>query len=109
MAVYWVGHVATIDIASYTDGNIPISVGKKQCDLETKLKKTSVKIFKQFYEKGVKANWDRGHFLSSLDISTKILLPAVILGNPSFQKIIGVTNDRELKLLYNLHVTWIMI
>ena len=31
-----------IDIASYTDDSAPYSVGKSQCDLETKLQKASV-------------------------------------------------------------------
>ena len=31
-----------IDIASNADDNIPYSVGKRQCDLETKLQKASV-------------------------------------------------------------------
>ena len=35
-----------IDIASYADDSIPYSAGKKQCDLETKSQKTSVKLFK---------------------------------------------------------------
>ena len=42
--------IDTIDIASYTDDNIPYSVGQNQCDL------------------------DKCHFLSSPDISTKFLL-----------------------------------
>ena len=42
--------VDNIDIASYADDNTPFSVGKSQCDLETKLKKASVKIFKWFHE-----------------------------------------------------------
>ena len=42
--------VDNIDIASYADDNTPYSVGKSQCDLETKLQKASVKLFKQFHE-----------------------------------------------------------
>ena len=44
--------VDNIDIASYADDNTPYSVGKSQCDLETKLQKTSVKLFKWFHENG---------------------------------------------------------
>ena len=44
----------------------------------------------------MKANRDICHFPSSLDISTKFLLPAGILGNPGFQKLLGATTDREL-------------
>ena len=58
-------------IASYTDDSTPYSVGKSQCDLETKLEKASVKIFKWFQENGLKANQDKCHSLSILDISTK--------------------------------------
>ena len=47
-----------IDIASYADDNTFYSVGKSQCDLETKLQKTSVKLFKWFHEDGLKANRD---------------------------------------------------
>ena len=36
--------VDNIDIASYADDNTPYSVGKSQCDLETKLQKASIKI-----------------------------------------------------------------
>ena len=41
-----------IDIAGYADDNTPYSVGKSQYDLETKLQKTSVKLFKWFHENG---------------------------------------------------------
>ena len=34
--------IDNIDIASYADDNAPYSVGKSQCDLETKLQKASV-------------------------------------------------------------------
>ena len=58
-------------IASYTDDSTPYSVGKSQCDLEAKLENASVKIFKRFQGNGLKANQDKCHFPSSLDISTK--------------------------------------
>ena len=44
-----------------------------------------------------------GIFLSSLDINTKFLLPACILENSSFQKLLGVKIGR--KLNFNEHVT----
>ena len=53
----------------------------------------------------MKANRDICHFPSSLDISTKFLLPAAILGNPGFQKRHGVTIERELN--FTEHVTMI--
>ena len=73
--------IDTIDIASYADENTPCNIGKKQCDQQTKLQKPSVKLFKWFYENGMKAHQDKCHFLSSLDISTKFSLPACILEN----------------------------
>ena len=95
--------VDNIDIARYDDDNTPCSVGKSQSDLETKLQKASVKLFKWFHENGLKANQDKCHFLSSLDINTKFLLPACILENSNSQKLLGVTIDR--KLNFNEHVT----
>ena len=56
-----------------------------------------------FHENGLKANQDKYHFLSSLDINTKFSLPACILENADSQKLLGVTIDR--KLNFNEHVT----
>ena len=95
--------VDNIDIACYADNNTPYSVGKSQCDLETILQKASVKLLKWFHENGLKANQDKCHFLSSLDINTKFLLPACILENSNSQKLLGVTIDR--KLNFNEHIT----
>ena len=95
--------VDNVDIASYADDNTPYSVGKSQCDLETKLQKASVKLFKWFHENGLKANQDKCHFLSRLDINTKFSLPACILENSNSQNILGVTIDR--KLNFNEDVT----
>ena len=92
-----------IDIASYADDNTPYNVGKSQCDLEIKLQKASVNIFKWFHENGLKTNQDKCHFLSNLDINTKFSLPACILENSDSQKRLGVTIDR--KLNFNEHVT----
>ena len=89
-----------IDIARYADDNTLYSARKCQCDLETKLQKASVKLFKWFHENGLKANQGKCHFL---DINTKFLLPACILGNSDSQKLLGVTIDR--KLNFNEHVT----
>ena len=81
--------IENVDIASYAD------------DVETKLGKASVKLFKQFHENGVKANQDKCHFLSSLDINTKFLPPVCILENSDSQKI--ATIDRKFNL--SEHVT----
>lgn len=69
----------TINIANYADDNTPYSVGKNLCELETKLQKVSVKLFKCFYENGFKANQDKCDSLSSLDINTTFSLPACIM------------------------------
>ena len=44
--------IDNIDIASYADDTTPYSVGKSQCDLETKLQKPSAKLFKWLHENG---------------------------------------------------------
>ena len=91
--------VDTTDIVSYADDNTPYSVGKNQWVIkviQTKLKKATVKLFKWFHENGMKANQDKYYFLSSLDISTKFSPPACILENLGFQKLLGVTIEREL-------------
>ena len=95
--------IDNIDIASNADDNTSYSVGKSQCDLETKLQNASIKLFKWFYENGLKANQDKFHFLSSLDIDIKFLVPACILENSDSQKLLGVTIYR--KLNFNEHVT----
>ena len=67
--------IDNIDIASYADDNTPYSAGEDQCDIEAKLQKASVKLFKWFNENGQKANQDK----CRLDINTKFLLPVCIL------------------------------
>ena len=94
--------VDNIDIASYADDNNPCSVGKGQCNLETKLQKTSVQLFKWFHGSGLEANQEKCHFLLSLDINAKYSLPACILENSNSQKPLGVATDR--KLNFNKHV-----
>ena len=61
--------VGNIDIASYANDNTPYSLGKSQCDLQTKLQKASIKLFKWFHVNGLKANLDKCHFLARLDIN----------------------------------------
>ena len=65
------------------------------------MQKVSVKLFKWFHENGLKANQDKYHFLSSLDINTKFLPPVCIPENSDSQKI--VTIDRKFNL--SEHVT----
>ena len=73
--------IDTTDIAGYADDNTPSNVGKNNVTKKPKLQKASVTLFKWFHENGMKANQDKCHFLSSLGISTKFLLPACILEN----------------------------
>ena len=95
--------IDNIHIACYANDNTPYSVGKSQYDLETKLQKTSAKLFKWLHENGMKANQDKCHFLSSLNINTKFSLPACRLENSDSQKFLGVTIDK--KLSFNEHLT----
>ena len=95
--------IDNIDIANYADDSNTYSVGKSQYDLETKFQKASVKLFKWFHENGLKANQDKCHFLSSLDINTKFTLPACILKNSASRKRFGVKIDR--KLNFKKHLT----
>ena len=95
--------VDNIDIASYAQDNTHYSLVKSQHNLETKLQKASVKLLKWFHENGLKANQQKCHFLPSLDINSKFLLPACVVQNSNSQKLLGVTIDR--KLNFNEHVT----
>ena len=95
--------IDNIDITSYADDNTPNSVGKSQCDLETKFQNASVRLLKWFHQNGLKANQEKCHFLSSLDINTKFSLSSCILENSNSQKLLGVTVDR--KLNFNEYVT----
>ena len=85
--------VDTVDIASYADDSPSYSVGNNQCKLEKKLQKVLLKLYNWFHENGLKANRDKSHYMSSLDISTKFSLPACILKNSGSQKLLGVTID----------------
>ena len=95
--------VDNTDIASYAGDNNPCSVGKGQFDLETKLQKASVKLFKWFHGSGLEANQEKFHFILSLNINAKYSLPVCILENSNSQKPLGVKNG--IKLDINKHVT----
>ena len=93
----------TINIANYADDNTPYSVGKNLCELETKLQKVSVKRFKWFLKKSMKAVQNKCNILSSLDISIKFLLPTCIPEISYSRNLLGVTIDRKLNV--KEHVT----
>ena len=78
-------------------------IGENQFDLETKLEKTSVKLFKRLHENSMKDNQEKFHSMSSLDIITKFSLHNCTLENSGSQKLLGVTINR--KLNFNEHVT----
>ena len=88
----------TINIANYADNNTPYSVGKNICELETKLQKVSVKHFKWFLKKGMKAIQNKCNIMSSLDISIKFLLPTCIPEISNSRNLLGVTIDRKLNV-----------
>ena len=94
--------IDSVDIASYADDNTPYTTTYKW-EVENKLEIVSVKLFKWFLENGMKANQGKCHFLSSLDITTKLSLPECSVMNSIFEKLLGVINDR--KLNFNEHVT----
>ena len=93
--MWYVLHDQYKDIASHVNDNTPYIVGKNMWP-RNKIQKASVKLFKWFYENGMKANQDKLHFLWSLDISTKFVLPACILKNSGSQKLLGLPIDRNL-------------
>ena len=95
--------VDNIDIACYADDNTPYNVGKSQRELERKLQRASVKLFKLFHDNGLKANQEKCHFLLTLDINKMFSLLACILENSNCRKLLGVTIDRILN--FNEHVT----
>ena len=91
-----------IDIESYADVNTSYTIRREEFEFESKLEITQVKLFIWFYEKGMKVNQDKCHFLSSLDITTKLLLPDCSIDNSSSEKVLGVVIDR--KVNFDRHV-----
>ena len=94
--------VDLVDIANYADDNTTYIIGKNKCEVENKLEIVSLKLFEWFHENGMKANQGKYHFLSSLDIKTKLSLPDPSVENSSFEKVLGVIFDK--KLNFNEHV-----
>ena len=48
--------VDSVYIADYADDTTPCTFGKNECEVESKLKMASIKLFKWFHENGIKAN-----------------------------------------------------
>ena len=65
-----------------------------------KLQCASRNIFEWFFDKAMKANPDKYHFLSSPDMNTKIPGSSFDIENTHSQKFLGVTIDGKL----NFHV-----
>ena len=90
-------------ITRYAIDNFPKLLEKNECEIEKKLEMAPVKLFQWFHENGMKANQDKYHFHSSLEITTKLSLPDCSIENSSPEKLLGVIIDR--KLNFNEHVT----
>ena len=94
--------VDDIDIASYADDNTPYCTNKIPNNLKLTLKLASEKVFQWFHNNGMKANIDKCHFLSSLDIASTMTIENFNIKNSTSQKLLGVTIDRQLN--FNEHV-----
>ena len=98
--------IIPLTLLEKTNVNLKINstyiIGNNKCEVENKLEIVSLKLFEWFHENGMKANQGKYHFLSSLDIKTKLSLPDPSVENSSFEKVLGVIFDR--KLNFNEHV-----
>ena len=84
------------DSASYT-------IKTNKYEVEKKLQILSAKLFKQFRENRIKEKRGMCHFLSSLDIKTKLTLSDCSIENSSSGKVLGVIKD--INLNFHEHVT----
>ena len=85
-----------VDLASYGDDNTPYTYGKVSNKVLEKLECASRNIFEWFFNNAVKANSDRCHFLSSLDMNTKICVSSFDSEITHSLKLLGVAIDRKL-------------
>ena len=92
-----------IDIASYADDSTPYCTSNIRDDVKATLKVASIKVFQWFYNNGMKANVDKCHFLSSLDIASTMKIGSFTIQNSASQKLLGITIDRHLN--FNEHVS----
>ena len=95
--------VDDIDIASYADDNTPYCTSNIRDDVKVTLKAALIKVLQWFYNNGMKANIDKCHFLSSLDIASTMTIENFTIQNSASQKLLGVTTDRHLN--FNEHVS----
>ena len=92
-----------VDVASYADDNTPCTYGKFPDKVLEKLDCASRNIFEWFSNNAMNANLDKCHFLSSLDMNTKITVSSFDIENTHSQKLLGVTID--CKLIFYDHVS----
>ena len=94
-----------VDVASYADDNIPCTYGKFPDKVLEKLNCASRNTFEWFSNNAMNANLDKCHFLSSLDMNTKITVSSFDIENTHSQKLLGVTID--CKLIFYDHVSYL--
>ena len=92
-----------VNVASYTDNNTSCTHGKLPSKVLEKLECASRNIFEWLFNNAVKANLNKCHFLSILDMSTKITVSIFDIDNANLKKFLGVTIDR--KLNFHDHVS----
>ena len=85
-----------VDVGSYADDNTPYTHGKFSNKALDKPECTSRNIFEWFLNNTMRANPDKCHFLSSLDMNTEISVSSFDIENTHSQKLTGVTIDRRL-------------
>ena len=95
--------IQEIDIASYADDNTPYTTNKSHTEVISDLETASAKIFEWFHNNAMKANQDKCHLLSSLDMNTNISLDKCTLQNTKSQKLLGIRIDN--KLTFNEHIS----
>ena len=92
-----------VDIASQAENNTQYTHRKRPNKVLEKLEYASRNIFEWFFNNTMKASPDKCHFLSSLEMNTKISVSSFNIENKHSQKLIGVTIDH--KLNFHDHVS----
>ena len=95
--------IEDVEIASYANDSTPYSNRKFSNEVLQKLECGSRNIFKWFFNNAIKTNIDKFHFLSSLDMNTKISLSSFDIESTHSQNLLGVTTD--CKLNFHDHVS----
>lgn len=74
-----------IDIASYAEGNTPYCISGVPYAVKMTLKTASMNFFQWFYNNGIKVNIGVCHFLSSLDINSKMTIENFSIQNQTLK------------------------